>query len=281
MGFFDFIDPVERRWRDEARQEAKEARQEAKEYLADAKDCEEDYKEWKSDTRRLANDLNGIIQKHNDFKKNVLQELGEEISGTIENFKNFNVTSKVIKMPKIDSASMPDLPSFNVSTFITSMPGGNFDPIKLIFSALSDPYKDLEKAQEQRDKAREYLWKMQEAVDDIRMVYNSLKNTRDYIESEQTAIKQIMEKLRPLIQQLNENMNKNFFSEKEAKFLDATCRIAEKMKKTLEENIIDKSGNVQKNYKIYSDKLKEINSAIPERPTISESSDWIEKIILY
>ena len=282
MGFGDFLfnnfNPDERSRRNEARQEAKEYRQEAKEILQDAKDLESDYKELKSDARRAANSLGDLVKSHNDYKVKILKELGTEITNTIDNFKRFNIDSHVINVPNISSGSMPNIPSFSPSSFTTFMPGGDFNPISLIFSSMSDPYKDRDKALDEKYAAQDYYYKVQDAVNEVRDVIERLRSTRRFIEEEKSTISQLMDKIRSIINQLNTAMDKQFHTQSEAKHMKAICNIAEFIKKTLEEQVINKSGDVAGNYRKYSQQLKKINDAIPSRPVISSSNSWIDII---
>ena len=281
MGFFDILNPDERRWRNEARQEAKEYRADAREYMSDAEDYKSDYNELKLDTNRLVNELSGTVRKHNEYKVSIIKELGSDVTNTIDNFKRFNINSRVIKVPKIDSNSMPNIPTFTANNFFMSMPGGNFNPLKVIFNTFSDPYKDRDEAMKQKDKALEYLWEVKSALANLRDTYESLNNTRRYINDERQMLSQLMDKVRSIMQQLNNAMNQQTHTETSAKHMNAVCKIAEQIKNSLETQLINKSGNIDNNYKQYSSRLKQINDSIPARPVISESNSWLDVIINY
>ena len=279
MGFFDIFDPDERRWRQEAKEEAREYRREAKEIMSEAKDLYDDYKDLKGDTQRAANKLNDFIRSHNDYKANLLKELSSDINVSIENFKRFNISSRVISVPNISSNYAPSVSSFSTSSF--NQFNSSFNPISIVFSIFSDPYKDRDEALDQKYAAQEYLYKVECALSEMKILYESLNNSRRYIEDEKSTLAQLMDKVRNLVNQLNAAMNRNSFTEKEARYMTGISKIAEKIKGTLEQRIINNSGDIDGNYKLYSDKIRELNNLIPAAPTISESSSWLERILTY
>ena len=278
MGFFDLLNPDERRWRNEAKQEAREYRQEAKEILSDAKDLYDDYKELKSDTQRVANKLSDFIRSYNSYKADLLKDLGGDINNTIENFKRFNISSRVISVPKIGDSYAPTVSVFSASNF---MPDVSLNPISLILSSLSDPYKDRDRAIDERDKARDYFYKVQDAYSELKILFESLNGTKKFIESDRENLTQLAEKIRSLVGQLKNAMNRSSFTENEARYMTGISKIAELIKNSLEQRIADNSGNVEGNYRQYSDKLKSINNLIPAAPKIENSSTWLDRIINY
>ena len=171
MGLAEFLyknfNPEERRWREERRREAREIRQEAKEILSDAKDLYDDYKDLKGDTQRAANQLNDLIRSYNNYKSDVLKELNSDISVSIENFRRFNINSRIAAPPNLNSA--PTIPTVNVSSIMTNLSGGSLNLISIALSAFSDPDKDYEEADRQRDAARDYYYKVQDALTDMKI----------------------------------------------------------------------------------------------------------------
>lgn len=292
MGFLgDFLynnfNPDRKRYREELRQQAREYREEAREFLQEAKELYNgDYKELRSEARSKANRVSDLIKSHNKYKAELLSELGGEISTTIENFKRVDIDNRIIKSINIDSGSSFSVPTisskaFEIGSFITNMPGGNFQLSSLSFTSTSDLQRDRDKADEQRSKAQEYLSDVKYAIVDVEYVIQCLGNTQKYIEDERQYLGQLMDKIRPLIQRLTSAMDKQSYTEQEAKFIKGICCIAEQIKNTLEEQITDKYGSIQGNYKKYSQRLKDINDAIPSAPVLSSSSNsWLDNIII-
>lgn len=281
MGLGDFLyknfNPEERRWREERKREAREIRQEAKEILSDAKDLYDDYKDLRGDTNRTANELQSLLKSYNNYKADVLKEIVSNISVSIENFRRFNINSRISAPPTINT-SAPVIPSVISGFNAIATP---FNPISIALSVFSDPDKDYEEADRQRDKARDYYYKVQEALDNMEILYRSLKSSMEYIESEKSALTQLMEKLRGIVNQLNGAMTCNSFSEKEARYMTGISKIAEMIKNSLEQRIVNGSGNIESNYKLYSGKIRDINKMIPSAPSLSSSSDWLERILTY
>lgn len=289
MGLFDFVrsqvDPDERRWRKEAQEEAREYRQEAKEFMQEAKSLyEDDYKELKTDARRMANNVGDLIKQHITYKADLLKELGGEINSSIENFKRFNVDSHVIKSIDIGSGSF-SVPSISTSALSNFAPniGGSFSLPSLVLSAFSDPYKDKDKAYEQRSKAQEYLWQVEDAVNQMKQTIEILKSTKQYVLDERDALDELMGKIRKIVNQLGSATQKTSYTEHEARYVKGICKVAEIIKKTLEEQIANNDGKISTNYKKYSERIRQINRAIPSAPVLKESSNdnWLSVIINY
>ena len=277
MGFFDRFSPEERRWRKEAKEEAADYRREARNFLSEAKDVYDDYKEMKGEAQRAANKLNDLIRSHNNYKVDVLRELNGDISVSIDNFKRFNINSRVTP----NTSSAPSIPSVGVSSIISNFHGGSFNPISIALSVFSDPYKDRDEAQNQMYAAQEYLYKVQEALSDMQILYRALNSSREYIEDERSTLAQLMEKVRKIVNQLNTAMTRNSFTEKEARYMTGISKIAEKIKSTLAQRVVGNSGDIESNYKLCSGKIREINRLIPASPTISSSSNWLERLLTY
>ena len=288
MGIFEFVhshvNPDERRWRNEAKEEAREYRQDAKEFLQEAKALyEDDYKELKIDARRMANNVGDLIKQHTTYKEEMLKELGGEISSSIENFKKFNIDSHVIKHIDIESNSFSSfsIAKTSISCFMPNR-GGDFSLPSLVLSAFSDPFKDREKASEQRSKAQEYLWQVEDAVLEMKQTIAILKSTKQYILDERDVLDELMGKIRKITNQLSSATQKNSYTEHEAQYVKGICKIAEIIKKTLEEQVANNDGNISNNYKKYSDRIRQINGSIPSAPVLNENNNnWLFDIIKY
>lgn len=287
MGFFDIFsggNNYEREERKRLKEEAEDYRREARNTLSEAKDLyEDDYKELKGETQRQINKLNDLVRSYNRYKADCLQELGGEINTTIENFKRFNISSRVVSMPTSNStfsSNVSDIMSnISTSSFSSNIMPGGLNIISLVLSSMSDPYKDRDKALDQLYEARDYLAKVQDAIAELKVVYNSLKNSRAYVEDEKTYLTQLMDKIRSIMPRLKSAMTKETFTEKEASTLQGVLKIAELIKKTLETQLSDKGGDISANYKKYSQKIRDINNLIPAQPVIESSSGWVEKIL--
>lgn len=283
MGFF--FDSSEEKERKRAlREEAREYRDEAKDYMSDAKDYLDDYRDYRESARDRAKDLEQLLQSYNQQKAGILKELGGEISGTIENFKSFNISNHVPKAPNINFStnfSAPSISTFSSSSFTSSMLGGNFITDSIGLSSYSDPEKDRSEARRQRNKAERYANRAAEARNQMKAVNNALYATINYVRDERNVVNTLMGKLRELMNQLKAAMNQETHTEESARQMEGLCKIAEQIKGTLETQIIDNAGAVQENYKLYSQRIREINNSIPSAPKLSESSGWLELVFNY
>ena len=278
MGFF-FDSSEEKERKRELREEAREYREEAQDYLADAKDNLSDYRDYKESARDRAKDLEELMSSYNQQKVAILKELGGEISSTIENFRHFNISSHVPKAPSISSA--PSIPSFTVSSFTSNMIGGNFNPLNISLQSFSDLEKNRSEARRQRNRAENYAARTAEVNYQMKSVSDALYASINYVRDERNCVNELMGKLRELMNQLNAAMNQDTHTEESARQMEGICKIAEQIKGTHENQIVDNSGAVQENYRLYSQRIREINSSIPSAPKISESSGWLDLVLKY
>ena len=278
MGLFFDSDEEKARKR-ELKEEANEYREQAKEYLSDAKEYYEDYKDYKSDARDYAQILQETLNDYNKEKAENLKELNNEISVTIANFKSYNISSHIPKAPSLNSA--PSIPTFTVSNFMSAMPGGSFNPINIILSSFINPERDRDEARRKAREAERYCDKVANARSQMIEVRNAIKNTVQYVQEERSIVRELMTKLRSIIKQLNEAMKQQTHTEESARYTEGICKIAEQIKGTLEHGVMNNYGNIYDEYKLYSQRIREINRSIPSAPNISSSSSWLDVVLKY
>ncbi len=277
MGFFDSSEEKARRR--ELKEEAADYRSDAKNYISDAKDYIDDYKYYKENSRYFANLIEDNLRDYNKQKVEILKELGGEISGTIENFKRYNISTHIPKAPSISSA--PDIPTFTVSNFVSAIPGSDFSILNIVLSTFSNPEKDRDEARQQMKKAERYANKALNALNQMKAVSKALENSLNYIKSERDTVNELMKKLRSLMQQLNDAMQQKSHTEESARQMEGICKIAEQIKGTLENQVMNNVGEIEENYKLYSQRIREINRSIPAAPNISDSSSWLDVVLKY
>lgn len=278
MGFFFDSDEEKARKR-ELKEEANEYRDQAKEYISDAKEYLSDYKDYKSDAREYAQILSETLNEYNKEKVEILKELNNEISVTIANFKSYNISTHIPKAPSINSA--PSIPNFTVSNFMSAMPGGSFNPINIIISSFSNPEKDRDEARRKMREAERYCDKVANARSQMIEVRNAIKNTVQYVQEERSIVRELMGKIRSMMKQLNEAMKQQTHTEESARYTEGICKIAEQIKGTLENAVMNNYGNIYDNYKLYSQRIREINRAIPSAPSLGSSSSWLDIVLKY
>ena len=274
-----FDSDEEKEYKRELKQEAKEYREEAKGYLDDARDYLEDYKDYKSDAKDYAQILSETLNEYNKEKFEILKELNSNISVTIANFKNYNISGHIPKAPSINSA--PSIPNFTVSSFMSTIPGGNLNPINLVLSVFSNPEKDRDEARRKAREAERYCDKVARARAQMIEARDALKNTVQYLQEERSVVRELMGKLRSIIKQLDEAMKQKTHTEESAKYTEGICKIAEQIKATLEHNVTNYAGELYDEYKIYSQRIREINSSIPSAPSLGSSSSWLDIALKY
>lgn len=124
-------------------------------------------------------------------------------------------------------------------------------------------------------------YKVQDALTDMKILYETLTNSRRYIEDEKSDLAKLMEKIRSIVNRLNGAMTRNSFSDGEARYLTGIAKIADMIKRSLEQGIVNNSGNIESNYKLYGNKIRELNRIIPAAPNVSSTSDWLERLLTY
>ena len=219
------------------------------------------------------------MSQYNKQKVEILKELNNEISVTIANFKNYNISTHIPKAPSLNSA--PSIPNFTVSNFMSAMPGGNFNPINIVFSVLSNPERDRDEARSKMREAERYCDKVARARSQMLEVRNAIKNSLEYVREERSVVNELMTKLRSIMNQLNDAMKQSEHSEESAKYMDGICKIAEQIKGTLENQVTSSDGSLQESYKLYSQRIREINRSIPSAPSLGSSSSWLDVVLKY
>jgi uncharacterized coiled-coil DUF342 family protein len=278
MGLFFDSDEEKARKR-ELKEEAKEYREQAKEYLDDAREYLDDYKDYKSSAKDYAQFLSETLNEYTKEKVEILKELNSNISVTITNFKNYNIRGHVPKAPSINSA--PSIPNFTVSNFMSVIPGGNLNPINIALSVFSNPEKDRDEARRKAREAERYCDKVARARTQMIDARDAIKNTFEYICEERSVIRELMGKLRSIIKQLDEAMKQQTHTEESAKYTEGICKIAEQIKCTLENGVTNNAGELYDDYKIYSQRIREINNSIPAAPSLGSSSSWLDIVMKY
>ena len=280
MGLFFDSDEEKVRKR-ELKEEAEEYRSEARNYISDAKNDIQDFKDLKQDARDWAKSIGEQLDELNQQKVEVLKELDGEISVTIANFKRFNISGRVPKAPNISFAGIPNFSSASLTNAIGGI-GSSFSLVNISFSSLSNPERDRDEARRKMREAERYAEKARCVRDQMKEVHDKLENTYHYIQDERGVIYELMDKLRSIIKQFKTAMQQQTHTEKSAKYMEGICKIAEQIKFTLENQVVnDDSGEIQDNYKLYSQRIREINRSIPSAPNISSSSSWLDVVLKY
>lgn len=281
MGLFDLFDSDERRWRQEARDEAKQYRSDARNYMADAKSHHDDFKEYQRDARRESSYLFDEMKAHIEYKASVLNELGSEIDQTMKDFKAFKIEVRVPAKIKIDTHVTSDfLRKASTGMGISAIAGPNLPSIFSLASILSDPFKERDRAMDEMFKAQSYCFDMESAAIEMQGICDQLSAVRRDIRDERTCIEQMMEKLRKTVELLKQSMQKDAFTDEEAEYFNGIYRIAGLIKDSIEQPILDNKGYRAAAYEKYSQRMKELNNALPSQPSLTERS-WLSILASY
>ena len=154
----------------------------------------------------------------------------------------------------------------------------SFDIFSL-FSLFDNPEKDLEKVKEAYATAKKYLSEIRYAITQIENTSSKLDNIANVIDDEKNALSELMDKIRKITPQLDNAMKKDRFRRVEADYLKKLANIAEILKSSMEDGLLDSNGNINDNYRLYLDKMKRINDEIPQEPKIETERTFLEKIL--
>ncbi len=259
----------------------------------------EDYKDRVERTMRTANNLREgelakkqksledkstriqeMLTSHMENKKQLLNELGTNIGETLTRFKNFNIDQYVIVSPDVSSSSGVSVPSFGKTLDYSC--AGIFVPTIDIFSLLNlfdNPKKDLEKVKEAYEKAQKYLAEVQQAIARVENLTSKLDAISNVVEDEKNTLNELMGKIRKIMPYLEDAMTKQKFRRVEAEYLKKLANIAEILKSSMENGILDNDGNVTDNYHAYLAKVKELNAGIPQEPKIETERTFFERLV--
>ena len=256
--------------------EADDCREEAKRIVRRAESVHEKYKKLEKTTKNMASELNQQMQKHNDYKVELLQELSSDISTAIKDFKDFDISSRTINQLKNSSSlSLNDASVFHGAGLTTSFSGMG----DIGFISFLGGLNSLDEAQEQKRDAEKYLSSVNKALSELQNAKLKIESLMKHIKDEHEMLVELMEKLRSIISQLKSAMQKASFAEEEAQKMQGICKIAELIKKTLETRMVDTQGNIEHHYQEYYESIKKINQAIPNRPIIEESKNWMDLLL--
>jgi hypothetical protein len=281
MGLFDLFDSDERRWRQEARDEAKRYRSEARDYMADAKSHHDDFKEYQRDARRESSYLSGEMKEHVEYKVSVLNELGSEVDQTMKDFKTFKIEVRVPAKIKIATNVTSDfLRKASTGMSIGAIAGPSLPSIFNLASVLSDPFEEKDRAMDEMFKAQSYCFEMESAAIEMQGIRDQLGAVRRDIRDERICIEQMMGKLRKTMDLLKHAMQKDSFTEEEVEYFNGIYKIAGMIKNSIEQPILDDQGYRSSAYVKYSKRIQELNNALPSQPSLSERS-WLSILASY
>lgn len=252
---------------------ARKNQQLAEEFIEEGEELREEYSRLAEQAKRKAGKLQREIKAHVAYKQSLLEELGSDVSLTVETVKSIDFAARTVQ-PQEASAlesvmkAVGALRSFGNAR----VPGalGVVPQMPTLLSLLVDRMDDEDEAYRSQQKARAYMLKMDEAVERAKGALHGLDTMRDVIADERRTLEELMTKLRKLNGDLKQGAAQERFTEEEAAALRAMCRIAERIAQSLRHGIVSKDGTLTKEYRAYCDDLQSVNRAIPDCPSLQE-----------
>ena len=283
MGFFDFLDPTEREYRQRASEKAKEYRSEARDYMSDAEDHYDYFKEYRSEAKEESYELSKELRAYLEYKASILNELGTEVGQTMQSFKDFKIEVRVPANIKIDANVTSDTlrkvtAGMSSSSNIVRMP--DTPSIFKLADLFSDPYEEKERAREERLEARLYCSRMERAKIRMREILDSLRMLRKDVRDNRSCMEEMMGKIRKIMGLLKESMQKDSFTEAEAGYLNGIYKIAGMIKDSLEQSVMGNDGKRTDAYAQFCERMKELNNSLPSAPSLTDRS-WLSILASY
>ena len=285
MGWlYNLVNPDERRWRQEARDDAEEYRRKAREELDEAKGHYEDFKEYQSDAKEASRELSKEMKEYLEYKASVLDELGTEVGQTLQDFKDFKIEVRVPAEIKINANITSDLlrkaTAGISSSSIISTPSVPTPSIFKLANMLSDPFQEKDRAMEEMFQAQNYCSEMNCAATDMKGIRDKLRWLREDVRDSRTCIEEMMGKIRKILGLLNTSMQKDSFTKEEAEYFNAIYKIAGMIKKSLEYSMIGDDGFRTEAYRKYGERMKALNKSLPSAPSLTDRS-WLSILASY
>lgn len=287
MGLFDLLSDIRDVYDDisynkseneRKKREIEEAKREARNYVQEGKEI---YKDAKYDFSNYSYDVERKIEEHFSFKKEIANELSGNINPIIQNFKTFNIDSKVVAPTIPTSGSYSIHNSISIKSISNSFVGNadNISVINLVFDLARDLDEELSEARRNRNKAEEYKWKMEEVASKMRSAELKMKNVEHFIDDEHKVLNSFITKLRPMINSLKNEMQRNAFSKSEAEELKAISKIAECIVNLLSVKFLNNDFMVTEEYKMVFKSIKNMDEIFRNTPNISSDKSWVRTVL--
>lgn len=277
MSLFDLMDRAG---------ENMEKRRKTREYLKDARRYVEEgkarYEKAYSDVLAYSYETENRMRDHYEFKQNLLKEIGEEIDPILENFKRFDIDSK-IKIPEVVDMQSFDISSasvnFNLSQSLESSNDIAGSLVVNLFDLFSDADEDYYEARRAKEEARAYKERMGWEKEKLMNMKESMRTIRLVISEEKDVLISLKGKLIGIAKKLEDEMKKESFSEEEAAYLKGLHKIGEKIKGLITTRFIDDRYNVTSEYRSALDDIQKINTMLPDAPDLGSLKTVLRPLI--
>lgn len=266
-GIKDVLDPG----REERRREAERCNAEAQEALDEANALRShDIARLQSRTEGLGQQLHQQAETLSKLKLSISRSIEQEVTPEIQRFQAFGIQQRVGRAPDLSSSdASASFPSFSS---MTSSAIGGFGTFGGGFSLLSllhdDTQGDLDIAQENRYKAREYLAKVREAIAAMKMQVNKMAAALASMQSEEQVLRELYRRLQHYMAALSQARRQKTFTQAEADTWQAICDISVLVRDSLRVQICKSDGSTSDGYDRYLAQLKRIVAEMPEQPSL-------------
>ena len=247
-----------------------ERKKDAKRYIQDAKDivakADRVYERTYDDVNFCAVDVEYQLRKHQDYKKSIASELGNDIGKTLKKFNSFNIDLKVIETPRITEKNS-GISIFSIGTSSIA-PQADVRLPNIFDMFISDD--DYYEAVEMKNQARRYRADIDLACEKLNHYKSKMLSIGKFITSEEKVLDSLMKKLRNMNRELSDCMKKDVFTKEEAEYLKAIHSISENMMKTLSTEFLRDGFYITQKYHNAFESLKEIDNSLPLAPSIDD-----------
>ncbi|MGM9532606.1 hypothetical protein [Intestinibacter sp.] len=252
-----------------------EKRKEAREYNAMAREIIDDYTERYEttyyNTQDYAFETQRRLDKHNDFKKEIIRKLKLDVKPVLEDFKKFDIDSKTINVDFFDIGSNKNL-DMSISNINNTFAGFDRLSFNSCFPNLDDIFRDATEeyyqAKSNYNQAKMYKSQIQLKREQLKTIKSNLSNIRSYISDEERVLSELIERIEGISKKLDQNMKKSSFKKEESDYLKSIYNIAMGIDKFMGTKFLNDDFTVTDDYNSLFEKMKEINSLI-EKPTLN------------
>ncbi len=257
--------------RKERRRQTERCNDEAQEALDEANELRShDIARLQAKTEDLGQQLQQQAETLAELKKRIGRSVEQEITPQIHRFQAFDIQQRVGCAPDMASASSsPALPSFgSMTSSVIGGFGGLGGGLSLLGLLHDDTQGDLDIAQENRYKAREYLAKVRKAVAEMKTQADAIAATLASMQSEEQTLRELYRRLQRHMAALSEAQRQKTFTQEEADAWQTICDISVLIRDSLRVQICKSDGSTAAAYDRYLAQLERILAEVPEQPSM-------------
>lgn len=276
MGFFD--------------SKADKMNEMAAEFIAEGDELKREYNNLSVQAKNKSKEIEKKFRVEAEYKNQVLAELGNDIHLSLERFQNLDIDNHIFENISLESKAVENHGEHNflniissgmklASTSVGMMPTRTDFGLLGIVSALINNAEAEDNAYRNHQMAKEYMYKMDNAVEQVKNVLIGMDAIEKLVRDEHDTIEKLMNKIRKLKSTLDA-ADKSVYAQAEADYLKSIYSIAKKIQESLNRKIVDDNGKITADYNDYCSELKNINKGLPSTPALNDgkTAKWLELI---